>query len=125
MKTDQLSKKISKVEEHRREWTQSQNYIQFRTQPCSYCGLTGVHPRGRNCPAYGVQCEICRKYNHFTSVCREKRKWIEPIDEAMRPPHCYTRMKRKDDLRYFIGDEDKRKTDEKKYKQIDSRIEEK
>ena len=96
MKTDQLSKKISKVEEHRREWTQSQNYIQFRTQPCSYCGLTGVHPRGRNCPAYGVQCEICRKYNHFTSVCREKRKWIEPIDEAMRPPHCYTRMKRKE-----------------------------
>ena len=40
--------------------------------------------------------EICRKYNHFTSVCWEKRKWIEPIDETMRPPHCYTRMKRKE-----------------------------
>ena len=68
----------------------------FRTQPCSYCGLTGVHSKGRNGPAYGVQCEMCRKYNHFTSVCREKRKWIEPIDETMRPPHCYTRIKRKE-----------------------------
>ena len=95
MKTDQWSKKISKVVEHR-EWTQSQNQIQFRTQPCSYCGLTGVHPKGRNCPAYGVQCETCRKYNHFTSVCREKRKWIKPIDKTTRPPHCYTRMKRKE-----------------------------
>ena len=94
MKTDQWSKKISKFVEHRREWTPRQNQIQFRTQPCSYCGLTGVHPKGRNCPAYGVQCEICRKYNHFTSVCREKCKWIEPIDKTTRPPHCYTRMKR-------------------------------
>ena len=62
---------MSKVEEQRREWTQSQNYIQFRTQHCSYCGLPGALPRGRNCPAYGVQFEICRKYNHFTSVLRE------------------------------------------------------
>ena len=32
------------------------------------------HHKGRNCPVYGMQCEICRKYNHFTSVSREKRK---------------------------------------------------
>ena len=43
-----------------------------------------------------MQCEICRKYNHFASVCREKRKWTEPIDETMRPPHCYTRSKGKE-----------------------------
>ena len=46
MKTDQWSKKISKVEEHRTESTQSQNYIQFRTQSCSYQGLARVHPKG-------------------------------------------------------------------------------
>ena len=66
MKTDQWGKKISKVEEKNREWTLSQNYIQLRTQPCSYCALTGVHPRGRNFPAYGVQCEICRRNNILT-----------------------------------------------------------
>ena len=97
MKTDQWIKKISKVEEQRSEWPQSQNCIQFRTKPCSYCGLTGMHPRGRHCPAYGIQCEICRKYNHFTSVCREKRKWKESVGETtMRQSHWYTHMKRKE-----------------------------
>ena len=93
MIADQWSKKMSKDEEHIREWTQSQNNIQFRTQPCSYFGLPGVHPKDRNCPAYKVQCELCRKYNHLISVCREKRKWIEPINETMRQAHCYTCMK--------------------------------
>ena len=33
------------------------------------------------------------------SVCREKRKWIEPIDETtMRQPHYYTYMKRKESV---------------------------
>ena len=41
-------------------------------EPCSYCGLRGVHPRGMNCPAYGVQCETCKIFDHFSSVCREK-----------------------------------------------------
>ena len=41
-----------------------------KAQPCSYCGLTRSRPKGRTCPAYGVQCDICNKYDHFTSVCR-------------------------------------------------------
>ena len=44
--------------------------ISCKTKACSYCGLTSAHPKGRNCPAYGVQCEICNKYEHFTAVCR-------------------------------------------------------
>ena len=33
------------------------------------------------------------------SVCREKRKWTEPIDEiTMRQPHCYTHMKRRESV---------------------------
>ena len=39
-------------------------------EQCSYCGLTRAHPKGRNCPAYGVQCDICKKFNHFSSLCR-------------------------------------------------------
>ena len=39
-------------------------------EQCSYCGLTRAHPKGKNCPAYGVQCDICKKFNHFSSLCR-------------------------------------------------------
>ena len=35
-----------------------------------YCGKTGAHPPGRNCPAYGQQCLRCGKYNHYASCCR-------------------------------------------------------
>jgi len=39
--------------------------------PCGQCG--GQH-RSRECPAYGQQCGICHKYNHFAKVCRSKLK---------------------------------------------------
>ena len=47
MKTDQWSKKISKVEEQRREWAQNHNYIQFRAHPCSYCWCDMSAPLGQ------------------------------------------------------------------------------
>ena len=37
---------------------------------CGYCGKTGAHPPGRNCPAYGQQCLKCGKHNHYASCCR-------------------------------------------------------
>ena len=37
---------------------------------CSYCGLKNAHAKGRNCPAYGVQCRVCYKFDHFASACR-------------------------------------------------------
>ncbi len=40
------------------------------TGACSYCGRSGVHKPGENCPAYGKQCNKCKRYNHFASVCR-------------------------------------------------------
>ena len=39
---------------------------------CIYCGLTGVHPKGRFCPAYGKRCYSCKKFNHFAFVCKSK-----------------------------------------------------
>ena len=73
MKADPWSKKIAKVEERSRNWRSRNADICERGQtaePCNYCGLSGVHNRGRNCPAYGVQCETCKKFDHFSSVCR-------------------------------------------------------
>ena len=49
-------------------------------QPCRYCGQTGTHEEGKNCPAYGEKCMKCQKFNHFSSVCKSKgpsnsKKW--------------------------------------------------
>ena len=40
-----------------------------KDKSCGYCGNTGTHPPGRNCPAYGKQCLKCGKYNHYASCC--------------------------------------------------------
>ena len=68
MKPTFWNKKIHKVRE---QYMNVESSIRNEeAQPCSYCGFTRSHPKRRNCPAYGVQCEICNRYDHFTSVCR-------------------------------------------------------
>ena len=42
-----------------------------KLKACTYCGLIGKHPPGRNCPAYGKKCGHCNKYNHFAKVCQK------------------------------------------------------
>ena len=37
---------------------------------CQFCGLTGVHEKGKDCPAFGKKCHKCHKWNHFSSVCK-------------------------------------------------------
>lgn len=39
---------------------------------CQYCGLFGVHEKGKDCPAYGKKCHKCHKLNHFSSVCKSE-----------------------------------------------------
>ena len=41
-----------------------------RPQPCEYCGLTGIHETGQDCPAFGKRCHKCHRRNHFSSVCQ-------------------------------------------------------
>ena len=43
-----------------------------RGERCGYCGLTGVHKPGKDCPAYGKKCRYCGRWNHFTKVCTDK-----------------------------------------------------
>ena len=36
----------------------------------------------RNCPAYGKQCEICSRYNHFAKVCNYRTDiLVNRVDE--------------------------------------------
>ena len=74
MKADTAYWGIAKVMPHRRNQKPRQPEYHERVESveyCTYCGLTRAHPRGKHCPAYGTQCNICKKFNHFSSVCRE------------------------------------------------------
>ena len=89
MKTDPWRKQINKVAQRRRNW-ESRNSDggerDQREEPCNYCGLSGAHEKGRNCPAYGAQCEICNKFDHYSSVCRAN---TSPTDEMYALPRTH------------------------------------
>ena len=59
---------------------------------CTHCGLTRAHPRGKHCPAYGTQCDICKKSNHFSSVCRANVTQ-EAVMDQKRPLYHYQKKK--------------------------------
>ena len=45
----------------------------FNNKPCRNCGGTFPH-KDCPCPANGRECNLCKKPNHFTSVCRSALK---------------------------------------------------
>ena len=49
----------------------------FKTKPCRNCGGTFPH-KDSPCPAKGRECNLCKKPNHFASVCRS----------AVKPKQC-------------------------------------
>ena len=42
-------------------------------QPCKYCAKSHEHKKEK-CPAYGKQCRLCHKMNHFKTVCKSFSK---------------------------------------------------
>ena len=42
-----------------------------RPYKCFHCGSSESHKK-EACPAYGKECKICKKLNHFASVCMSK-----------------------------------------------------
>lgn len=51
---------------------------------CDYCGLTGAHGKGQNCPAFGKICNKCHRRNHFAVVCRSKSSSSAAEDKQQR-----------------------------------------
>ena len=105
MKAIPWRNEIAKVAARRRYMKSRNSDIGKRdqvTEPCSYCGLSGAHLRGRNCPAYGVQCEICRIFDHFSSVCRANmsQKGANLSQSRMNMRHPQKKIKRTEES-YF------------------------
>ncbi|XP_063831961.1 uncharacterized protein LOC135081157 [Ostrinia nubilalis] len=63
--TEEDSKDIDKINRDHRQQPMS------RAFKCKSCGYQ--HPP-RRCPAYGKQCNYCKKMNHFSTVCRNRMK---------------------------------------------------
>ena len=67
-------KKVSKIQDQDRSYSKPGDQ-RTCTKPnekpfCDYCGQTGTHARGRNCPACGKVCKRGFKHNHFSLVCK-------------------------------------------------------
>ena len=101
-KADPWSNEIARVEQRRnRTLSNSDNYGRdHRTHLCSYCGLIRAHSKNKNCPAYGVKCETCKKFNHFTSVCRGNM-WKSDMITAPPKQIMYDPIKRKESWRHI------------------------
>ena len=56
-----------------------------KSKSCGYCGKTGTHSPGRNCPVYRKQCLKCGKYNHYASYCRVGAPRQEEKNEGTQP----------------------------------------
>ena len=73
MKADPAYQDISRIKSRRNNQKSRDQKFDERDRNakyCAYCGLTEAHQRGKHCPAYGTQCNICKKFNHISSVCR-------------------------------------------------------
>ena len=95
MKADTADWGIAKVMSHRRNQKSKQPEYHERVESveyCTYCGLTRAHPRRKHCPAYGTQCNICKKFNHYSSVCRENV--TQEAIMGQRRPRRYSQKKK-------------------------------
>ena len=68
----QFLQEAQKAEEIREQMCCMGHWQQGVLKACGYCGLSGVHPKGWACPAFGKRCYRCHKIDHFAVVCKTK-----------------------------------------------------
>ena len=92
MKADQAYQELARIKSRRnnqKSRDQEFNERDKTAKNCTYCGLTEAHQRGKHCPAYyGTQCNIGKKFNHFSSVCRDNFTKEAIMDQ--KSPRRYT-----------------------------------
>ena len=62
---------------------------------CQFCGYR--HKRGR-CPAFGKNCNVCHKQNHFAKVCKAK-----VCKATTKEVHIVGNESARDEQPFFIG----------------------
>ena len=62
-----------------RKTPRRQTTYEKHKSPLSNCGNCGTNHPPRKCPAYGKQCQNCRKFNHFRAVCRSRRQQVNQV----------------------------------------------
>ena len=72
-------KVVGEVSPYVKRQTFQQRKPENISERCYYCGLSGVHIKGRGFPAYHNRCYKCNKIDHFAVVCRTKRYIKERI----------------------------------------------
>ena len=65
---------------------------------CYGCGKQGHRFKTSECPAFGKSCNYCKKANHFSSECLQKKKGSRPasvkvlrcarVEDSTSPPSC-------------------------------------
>ena len=61
----------------------SRNQPTSVTTPLINCGNCGHQHKPKQCPAFGQECMLCHKFNHFSRVCRTRR--INPQQQTSPP----------------------------------------
>ena len=46
------------------------------TSPHTHCNKCDYSHPSSKCPAYGQQCYACSSSNHFTALCKHRRRWL-------------------------------------------------
>lgn len=64
------AKKQNEEQQRRAEGGETSNSTQTQYSVCSRCSYKHAP---RSCPAYGKQCNNCKKLNHFAKVCKSQR----------------------------------------------------
>ena len=59
-------------------------FRQQKSKPCTGCGSTShqSNERSKKCSAWGKDCNLCGKPNHFASVCREAKSSTPSEEEV-------------------------------------------
>lgn len=67
--TRQRHQQMGGIRHGNQGFTDRQSNREPSARTCQNCA--GIHPKGK-CPAHCRQCRLCRKLNHFASVCRSR-----------------------------------------------------
>ena len=81
---EENSAHVKKTTGHFKQPKRRSTYIRQSNNKCNFCGAPRKHRNRNECPAFGKECRICKKKNHFAKVCMSRDK--KNSDQTERKP---------------------------------------